>query len=293
MNSFNGPLQNSAIPSLGFGNTNPPANLNLAALGVQQAAPSYGPSLSLGNLGLDGGLVRPNNYVGLNNFVSVAAHYVMVSDVRNAASGRDSQNIGLGMLLFARNTNKIPKKAQTANYGVTVGPNTVEFKELIQLNNFLATNSQYYPTAQDIIAEWNLVGVLKTETAPTNASTMYGQAPRTRIVNLVVSHRVSVLNYWSGQKVLEGQKLYLTVRKKDDVWVIEPWTSANASSPPLSAIMSQECEHPVVGGVIYVGKSTDQNRSVQTSNKNATSINVCKSLVDKGIMNQLEINLGV
>ena len=77
------------------------------------------------------------------------------------------------------------------------------------------------------------------------------------------------------------------------MWVIEPWTSANASSPPLSAIMSQECEHPVVGGVIYVGKSTDQNRSVQTSNKNATSINVCKSLVDKGIMNQLEINLGV
>ena len=95
MNSFNGPLQGSAIPSAGFGNANPTAGLNLANLAVQQVAPNYNNSLGIANVGLGSPIVRPNNYVGLNNFVSVAAHYVCVPDQRNANSARDSQSIGL------------------------------------------------------------------------------------------------------------------------------------------------------------------------------------------------------
>jgi hypothetical protein len=292
MNSFNGPLQNSAIPSAGFGLSNPSANLNLGNLGVQQAAPNYNNSLGISNIGLDQPVVRPNAYVGLNNFVSVAAHYVMVADLKSATSGRDAQNIGLGMLLFARNTDRLPRGVSTTSYGVSPGPNTVEFKELIQLNNYLETNSKFYPTAADVLAEWNLLGVVKTEVAPTNASTMYGTAPRSRIVNLIVSHRVSVLNYWAGQRIIEGQKLYLIVKKNaTGAWTISPWTSTDAAVPPLADIMSDDKTN--VGGYVYVGKSTDQNRSIQTSNKRSTSVNVCKSLVSRGIMNQLEVNLGI
>jgi hypothetical protein len=136
------------------------------------------------------------------------------------------------------------------------------------------------------------VGVLKTETAPMSTNTMYGTAPRSRIINLVVSHRVSVLNYWAGQRILEGQKLYLIVKKElDGAWTVSPWTSSNAAYPPLWEIMCKD--NKTVGGVIYVGKSTDQNRSIQTSNKHTTSINVCESLVSRGFMEQLEINLGI
>jgi hypothetical protein len=291
MNTFNGPLQGSAIPSLGFGKSNPPANLNMPNLGIQQVAPSYNNSLGISNVGLDQPVVRPNNYVGLNNFVSVAAHYVMVSDMKTPTSSRDAQNIGLGMILFARNHTKLAKGLSTASYGVTQGPNTVEFKELIQLNNFLKINTACYATAADVVAEWNLLGVLKTEVAPTSASTMFGTAPKSRIVNLIVSHRVSVLNYWSGQKIVEGQKLYFIVKKVDGVWRVLPWTSYNDSYPPLGEVMSSDKQS--VGGVIYVGKSTDQNRSVQTSNKHTTSIKVCESLIARGIMNQLEVNLGI
>lgn len=91
--------------------------------------------------------------------------------------------------------------------------------------------------------------------------------------------------------LIEGQKLYLIVKKVDGVWRILPWTSTNDAYPPLGEVMSTDKQ--TVGGVIYVGKSTDQNRSVQTSNKHTTSINVCESLVARGIMNQLEVNLGI
>jgi hypothetical protein len=121
MNTFNGPLQGSAIPSLGFGKSNPGASLNMPNLGIQQAAPNYNNSLGISNIGLDQPVVRPNNYVGLNNFVSVAAHYVMVADLKTAASARDAQNIGLGMMLFARNHDNLAKGLATASYGVTVG----------------------------------------------------------------------------------------------------------------------------------------------------------------------------
>jgi hypothetical protein len=72
-------------PACGFGKSNPGASLNMPNLGIQQAAPNYNNSLGISNIGLDQPVVRPNNYVGLNNFVSVAAHYVMVADLKTAA----------------------------------------------------------------------------------------------------------------------------------------------------------------------------------------------------------------
>lgn len=86
---------------------------------------------------------RPNTLIGLNNFVSIMAHYVCVSNMNqndDPLSMQDSRDLGLGMLLFARDQDRISSLRQhKPQYNVAIGidmsKNTVEFKELTQLNN--------------------------------------------------------------------------------------------------------------------------------------------------------------
>jgi hypothetical protein len=95
-------------------------------------------------------------------------------------------------------------------YSQHVGPNNVEFKELLQLNRYLEGASDVYETAADITAEWRMLGVVKNEVAP-NANIPYGTAPRSRTINLIVGHRVSLLDYWTGYALTASMPLYLIV----------------------------------------------------------------------------------
>jgi len=229
----------------------------------------------------------------------VMSHYVSISnpDPNDGASFQNCRDLGLGMLVFARETDPVivgnvnERRRVRARYdGVNVGPNTAELKELTMLNQYLKNHSDDYPTAASVVAEWRLLGVVKAEAAPTSAP--YGAARISRVLNLVVSHRVSMLNYWVASRVLQTQKLYLIVNKDPSGkhWQIEPWTSPNSDSPRLSDLEHQKTH--TIGEYYYVGKSSDQAWA-HVSAYCKTSTSMAESLVKRGLMNTLEVYLGI
>ena len=76
--------------------------------------------------------VRPTTSFGTQSFTSVMAHYVSINNPNDASSRENCKELGLGMLVFVRETEfRNPKKPRRilARYdGVNVGPNTAEFK---------------------------------------------------------------------------------------------------------------------------------------------------------------------
>jgi len=287
------PFNPSGAPGAG-------GNLNLP-FGYTGAPAGAGGIAGLNNLNIDT-IARPNSYIGLNSFVSVASHYVAIPNQNGREDSHgvsDAKELGLGMLVFARDPQYIkPDVKEKPQYGVPIGndksKNTVELKELTQLNTYLAAHSHKYSKASEILAEWRLLGVIKTEAAPSSLSsqaTPYGSAASSRIINLIVGHRVSLLNYWSNSRIVQTQKLYLIVNKNAaGHWCIIPWTSSDKSAPSLGDLV----ENGNVGDFIYVGKSSDQAYEHTSGNKKGfTSPEVVQSLVKRGLMNQLEIYIGI
>ena len=254
----------------------------------------------MGNLAVNT-LVRPTSSFGTQNFTSVMAHYVSINNPADPDGMQNCKDLNTGMLVFVRETTFVDTahvRRVGARYdGVSVGPNTAEFKELTQLNEYLRKHSKDYDSAAAVVAEWRLMGVIKNEAAPTNAS--YGAARVSRVLNLVVSHRVSVLNYWVSSRILQTQSLYLVVRRVqadiagEGYWQVEPWSSPNLDYPPLDYLTGPlENDTHLFAAVIYVGKSTDQSWA-QYGGTNATDTDMSRSLVKSGLMNQLEIYLGI
>jgi len=252
----------------------------------------------LGNLAVNGA-VRPTNSFGTQNFTSVMSHYININnpDPNDPQSIQNSRDIGLGMLVFIRETDPVivgthnERRRVRARYdGVNVGPNTVEMKELTMLNEYLKAHSADYPTASSVMAEWRLLGVIKAEAAPTHYA--YGSGRVSRMLNLVVSHRVSMLNYWVASRVLQSQKMYILVTKDPTgaYWQLQPWTSPNADAPRLA-----DLEHPKsgeIGEAYYVGKSSD-SAWAHVSAYCKTPTSMAESLVKRGLMNQIEVTLGI
>jgi len=245
---------------------------------------------------------RPTSAFGLNSFVSVVAHYVCISNPapEDGASAQNASELGPGMLVFSRDTSpagaKPTRKVKARYDGITVGPNTAEFKELTQLNKYLEVHSGDYASAEEVLAEWRMTGVIKNETAPTQVD--YGRAAQSRILNLVVSHRVSLLNYWISSRIVQSQKLWiLVVQKKNGTnasgvaktrWELVPWTSTRRSCPSIKDLLGESDD---VGAALYVGKSSDQSYAQHGFGK--TNVKFSETLVKQGLMSQLEINLGI
>jgi hypothetical protein len=298
---MNIPSGSGSVPSAGFGYSRPNSSLNLQNFGIT-GTPAANNNLGLGQLQVDT-TVRPNAYIGLSSFVSVAAHYVVIDDLKEPSSASDTKELSISMLCFARNIERIPstRSAQVPQYGTLLGPNTCEIKELTQLNEYLARNSHLYSSAAEIAAEWKLLGVIKNETAPTNTISSYGNAPRSRIVNFIVSHRVAVFNYWSSSRIVQTQKLYLIIRYNSITsrYEIKPWTSINRDSPRYMDMLSVQkpsdaADDRTIGVALYVGKSSDQTHSLQTvENRYMTSLDVSNSMVKRGIMETIEIYVGI
>jgi hypothetical protein len=238
--------------------------------------------------------VRPTTSFGTQSFTSVMAHYVSINNpAEGSASIDDCKHLGLGMMVFVRETEfrdpKHPRRIGARYDGVNVGPNTAEFKELTQLNQYLAKHSHDYDSADAVLAEWRLMGVIKNEAAPTTAA--YGNAAVSRVINLVVSHRVSMLNYWARSRIVQTQKLYLVVRKNGEgKWHVTPWTSPNFDYPPLKEVMYDGGK--ALGAVVYVGKSSDQAWAQHGGHSN-TPTDVSQSLVKRGMMSTIEVYIGV
>ncbi len=240
---------------------------------------------------------RPNNYVGLNSFVSVANHFVTINNVNDDMSAQNCRDLGLGMLVFVRETTQAGTKnsrKMKARYGIDLGRNTVEMKELSQLNAYLQKHSADYASAAEVVAEWRLMGVTKSEAAPTNKT--YGTAAVSRIVNLVVSHRVAVLNYWINYQIVQTQKMYMIVTRSraNNAWQVTPWTSANYDYPSLKDLVTSDDRNvKTLGAVIYVGKSADYVHASQAQASSALSTDFSQFFVKHGLMNQIDIQLGI
>jgi len=208
------------------------------------------------------------------------------------------------MLVFARDTTPLvagnDARRRPPQYNRTEGANTVELKELTQLNRHLLENSDAYETAEQVIATWRLLGVVKTEAAPTGG-VQYGQAAVERILNLVVSHRVSLLNYWLGtSSIVPTQKLYIVVKRdkaNKGAWQLFPWTDGSSGYPrPADLTTEQFGQHEEsVGAYYYVGRSSDQVYAHfgHSERRAAAKPKLTESLLAQGMMSSLEISLGV
>lgn len=289
-------MQMPSAPGQTFGYSRPSASLALPF--GYSGTPGGNTGIGLGNLQVDSA-IRPNDYIGLNSFVSVAAHYVVVDDLRDAKSSQDNKELSISMLVFARNKENINKARPAAQpqYGTTLGPNTIECKELTQLNEYLAQHSHLYESADEIAAEWQLLGVVKNETGPVNTMSNYGQAPRSRIINFIVSHRVKTFNYWSSSRIVVSQNLWIMIKKNKVTgrYEIVPWTSAHRTSPSITDLSVTLKDGRIeVGAAIYVGKSSDQTHALAVDGGNyGTSNDLNKSLVKRGLMSTIEIQLGI
>jgi len=267
-----------------------------------------GPGASAGRLNIPGvatnQVSRGNSYFGLNSFVSVAAHYNSIAIPGQADSAQGCRELGIGMLVFVRETTTVGTKPTRAmpHYMASEGQNTVELKELTQLNKHLLDAGEHdYETAEEVMAAWRLLGVVKTEAAPTGG-VEYGTAAVERILNLIVSHRVSLLNYWIGsEKIVATQKLWILVKRdpnNNNRWQLSAWTSPYSDCPTLKDLTSPKRGNvpASVGAAYYVGRSSDQvfaHFGGSERRRGETKPNLTKSLLAQGMMSSLEISLGV
>lgn len=214
---------------------------------------------------------------GTNGFV--AHHFVVVPNRNDEASSIRLQNIGLGMLCFARDMNQTLSKqrkfrdvlvgsdgSSIVNYGLSIGDSSVEVFELTQLNEHLRDQrvSRAFSSARDLVNEFRLLGVVLTEVAP-SSDRDYGGRPSTRVINYVVRGRCKTFNFWPGMHS-SGTELWLLVKKykafpdEPMVWVFEPYASGERPRPTIADLSWTENGKTHIGAAIYVGQ-TGQNLS--------------------------------
>ena len=213
---------------------------------------------------------RPNNTQGwFWSQETVPHHYIAIDDSRDPSSAAFTRNLGTGMLVLARSKN-IPENADPPKYSVTNGNNTAQLMEVTQLNQWLESRSSLYTHADEILKEWKLLGVIKVEVAP-NTQANYGKRPSGRMLNLIVGHRVSLVNLF-GKDIIDGMKLFIVVKKckvrsqkrhrdaNGDIqnmrWRLLPYARKNCQKPPLSMLKYEDEDGTTkYGSYYYVGEA--------------------------------------
>ena len=201
----------------------PPSQLSLAgmpgALGAGGAPP--GPGAGMAPFGLTDVAYRQGSQPGMfwaNE--TIPHHYVTVPDMNKNNAGKAatySRGLGIGMMLFARNSDFHPGAGKERFVGTSqsqASSTASQFLEWSQLIDWLANccEPDRYASAEDLLAEWSMTGVLKVEVAPNAEHGTYGERAATRLVNLIVGGRVKTFNLW-GERALESLPLYFLVVK--------------------------------------------------------------------------------
>jgi hypothetical protein len=177
------------------------------------------------------------------------------------------KRLGEGMLCFARNPQGTPRRGKQQRLPLPAESTTVELMEVNQLNERLKHDSlkHCYDSAEQVLREWKLLGVIKSEVAPARS---YGEDAMSRTLNLIVQGRVPTFNLWGGT-VHAGSDLYFLVRKRarkageEPVWTITPWCSRNGERPSLRLLLNEKSgvkgsKHEfdgTLGEWLYVGKA--------------------------------------
>jgi hypothetical protein len=268
--------------------TGPPAGQNLSGLGMP---------------GSQFFAARQPKYIdGLQSFLSIPAHYVIITDnaPNNTNSGFEARRLSVGMLLFGRNHLRASTRADSRpSYGVPVGNTSVEMKELFQLNNWLSRNSNLYPTSKSVIAEWVLLGVFKNETDRNGTwSQSWGDASRSRIINVIISHRVATLNYWLNFELVVGTPLYLLVKRhpKTGAWQVIPWADINKLHPGIDDLVFSWTDSVTkqketdIGTAVHVGFS-GHDQYPKDAGLVHGALGVTASLIERGVLQTIDCHL--
>jgi hypothetical protein len=282
----------TVAPPAGFGGafggmagpvTNGPASLSVPSLGIPQA----GSMSTLYNGGTPG-----NRQMGMFwAQESVKATYVIVNDRKVDPDGAMTRALGEGMLLFSASKTTETGGAHRANpvdsaqlhYGsklcVTYDLNGVN--HMLQSGEYRDLYGEM--SADQILASWRPLGVLKVEAAPSRTR-MGDVKANSRLVNLVVSHRVRTFNIWGGdievgtrlfvicKKVSVRQLMYSgTKRSRDSTvgppsddmkWVMYPYADKKRRTPPMSELHYMDGGIRCIGAYIDIGFSMDDTEVV-------------------------------
>lgn len=253
----------SPAPSVPFGAPAPPGGLG-APFPV-----TNGPGVNASGLGLPfpiDGFYHDARSQGFPTNNTVPHHYITLPDAESPISASRHRELGEGMLCFVRNPTGAPPEGRRHRFELPEEANTVEMLEVNMLNEWLKDNHlnssgrPYYSSAEELLREWKLLGVIKTEVAPNRANN-YGQRASSRILNLIVNGRVPTFNLWGGE-VQAGADLYFIVRKEKTVggkmyWVIRPYTSRTKTRPGPADLRNADDDTGAsgFGSWIYVGKA--------------------------------------
>lgn len=268
---------------------NPPStSLNLPF------ANSFGPPTpASNNLGIPFPVSGGTPFGGPTTFVnkSITQHFVTSYDVNGSKSVLSSQErvtkLKIGDLVFLRSRSgpSVLKNPEACLKFPTVpGATTVEMFNIVQLNKWLAERSYdhrkydmepgYYKNASELLQEFCFIGSIKNTVDSNGAYTSaYGNRQTSRMLNVVVSKRASVLNIFP-YLTLASQELWFIIKKVDceknqngkrdrnkpkmKRWVVIPWTDSDASRPTLKHLSYEDEEgHTQFGTCIHVGKALD------------------------------------
>lgn len=285
----------TVAPPIGFGGamgmTGPVTNGPSGSLSVPGLGSALtGPMSTLYNGGTPG-----NRQMGMFwAQESVKQQYVIINDKHADPDGRFTRALSEGALLF----NAVPYKPSDAPAGVqTVHDNVLrQFGEKLcvvydinGVNNVLRCPMykslfDSVTSADEILSMWRPLGVLKNEAAPSRQR--IGEIKSmSRLVNLVVSHRVRTFNIWGGD-VAVGTRLYIICKQVEsgDVpgaahsgykharsgaplagnksWIIYPYADKRHRKPPVSELMYTDSKgNQRMGSYVCIGFSNDDAES--------------------------------
>jgi hypothetical protein len=267
--------------------TNGPALQSVPGLGTAQT----GPMSTLYNGGTPG-----NRQMGMLTNESVKAAYVIVNDHKVDPDATMTRALGEGMLLFSASKTLDPLRTSSYHKNPADSAQTHYNSKLCvtyDLNgvNHMLHSSAYgglygQMSADQVLAAWRPLGVLKVEAAPSR--TRVGDIKsNSRLVNLVVSHRVRTFNIWGGD-IEVGTRLFVICKKvkvsdlaraysgqkrsrdpedgstAPDVmkWVMYPYASKKRRVPPLSELYYMENGVRCLGACISIGFSMEDKHVI-------------------------------
>lgn len=282
-------------PTVRFGAPAPPGGLGA----VLPAGITSGPGVGYPNMGLPfptDGFYHSSANPGWPANNTVPHHYLVMPDKEAEIKSQSfnwHRQLGEAMLCFVRDSNpghlgrnpsadKQIKHAgrdhKAQEFGVPPESTTVELLEFNQLNERLRRPDRQYESAEQVLREWHLLGVAKSEIAPRRAAIPDEQSYR--VLNLIVQGRVPTFNLWGGF-VHAGQDLYIVVKKvlwrSDKYWQLIPWSDSNLSRPNLASLVG--CDG-TLGAWLYVGKAGESilDSSARSRNGDFADTNVLKKL---------------
>lgn len=235
--SFAAGLAGGAVP---FGSPAAPASLNVP-FAVTSGPSGKGALPSLDTPFAVGGFYNSSATAGWPTNNTVPHHYLAMQNQHDGASRARLADLCEGMIVFARNPQGVAQTAgrlqpgSSQRFDAPESANTVEMLEVNQLNDWLAEKSaDYYKSADELLHEWQLLGVVKVEVAPKRSSSFDQRNTTSRILNLIVSGRVAVVNLFGAAQA--GDALYFLVKQehtpqKGRKWVVRPHVCANGTRP--------------------------------------------------------------